>query len=125
MMGWATGKNAAGRDVGYAVKATCDLNGCEREIDRGLAYVCGDMHDGGEYGCGGYFCGEHTFYSDAPEQLCGTCLAEWERAHEARHNPHPGKNVSWAAPKQPLLWRLDKSGTYGSRVVREPETRNE
>lgn len=76
-MGWAYGVNNEGREVGYGVKAYCDLDGCEKKIDRGLAYVCGSMHDGGEHGCGDYFCGKHIFYSHAPEQLCDECLRRY------------------------------------------------
>lgn len=54
-MGWAYGLNSEGREVGYTITATCDEEGCHKAIDRGLAYVCGDMHDGGDYGCGKYF----------------------------------------------------------------------
>lgn len=73
-MGWSGPMpNAEGRSVGYAVDATCDLQGCERKIDRGLAYVCGGMHDGGDHGCGRYFCEYHLFFGH-PVQLCGGCL---------------------------------------------------
>jgi hypothetical protein len=59
---------------GYSVKATCDEEGCDAEIDRGLAYVCGDMHDGNEHSCGKYFCGEHLFYGlGLPNQMCDAC----------------------------------------------------
>lgn len=61
-MGWAYGHNAEGREVGYSVAATCDLDGCDEKIDRGLAYVCGGMHDGGEFGCGRYFCPSHLYH---------------------------------------------------------------
>lgn len=30
--------------IGYAWEATCDHPGCEKQIDRGLAYACGGMH---------------------------------------------------------------------------------
>jgi hypothetical protein len=73
--------NAAGRMVGYAVEATCDLEGCEEKIDRGLAYVCGSMHDGGEYGCGDYFCPAHIFFNASDEQLCQACLDRFEEEH--------------------------------------------
>lgn len=76
-MGWGTGTNAAGREVGYMVQAECDEPDCTVEIDRGLAYVCGGMHDGGEEGCGGYFCGEHLLL--APDaQMCDACHDAWE-----------------------------------------------
>lgn len=76
-MGWASGTNAAGREVGYLVGAVCDQDGCDEQIDRGLAYVCGD---GGEDGCGDYFCAEHLAYAVGNDmritspQLCPTCI---------------------------------------------------
>lgn len=81
-MGWGTGTNAAGRDVGYMVQAECDEPGCTVEIDRGIAYVCGGMHDGGEHGCGRYFCGEHLGYVHGchDAQLCDACHDSWEAA---------------------------------------------
>lgn len=71
-MGWGSGVNAEGRKVGYLVRATCDEKGCRARIDRGLAYVCGGMHDGGEQGCGRYFCGRHLFIGRG-SQLCAAC----------------------------------------------------
>ena len=80
-MGWSGPMpNAQGRMVGYAVEAICDFDGCEEKIDRGLAYVCGDMHDGGEYGCGNYFCPSHLFYG-IPGQICDECNDSWEKEH--------------------------------------------
>lgn len=81
-MGWAFGENSEGREVGYGVKATCDKEGCDTQIDRGIEYVCGEMHDGGEYGCGQYFCGTHLSMGfGLPEQLCGDCEARFEKEH--------------------------------------------
>ena len=58
-MGWSNcGEDDLGRPIGYGVHATCDYPGCETEIDRGLAYLCGRMH-GDDLGCGRYFCVEH------------------------------------------------------------------
>lgn len=95
-MGWGYGTNNEGREVGYSVEATCDQDGCEVEIDRGLGYVCGGMHDAGfEVGCGRYFCHNgHLVYTgvDDPDtgedrspgvQLCLSCAAQWEA--EALH----------------------------------------
>lgn len=73
-MGWGYGHNAAGREVGYAVAATCDEPGCHNMISRGLAYCCGNEHGGGERGCGKYFCCEHLFYGIGGVQLCGRCV---------------------------------------------------
>ena len=60
-MGWAfCGDDAQGRPVGYGVVAGCDEPGCTETIDRGLDYVCGSTHFGGNGdGCGRYFCGKH------------------------------------------------------------------
>ena len=59
-MGWSVGYDSNWeRDIGYGVPAYCDHPGCGREIDRGLAYVCGGEPYGGEAGCGLYFCTEH------------------------------------------------------------------
>jgi len=77
-MGWARGTNAEGREIGYSVEAECDEDGCAEQIDCGLAYVCGGMHDGGDHGCGRYFCGTHLFYAYPPDrrgQLCNACSA--------------------------------------------------
>lgn len=61
-MGWAYCGEVDGRPVGYGVEATCDKRGCDTVIDRGLGYICGDMHHvpwADERGCGRYFCEEH------------------------------------------------------------------
>lgn len=84
-MGWGSGVNNACREVGYLVDATCDQPGCDTDIDRGLAYCCGGMHDGGEHGCGGYFCPEHLGYANnAPTavQFCGPCAAQLDEQVE-------------------------------------------
>lgn len=94
-MGWAGPFQLAdGRMGGYAVEATCDFPGCEAKINRGLSYVCGDMHDGDEHSCGRYFCGDHMYFGlGLPNQMCEECadrfrdenpeiiaaaIAEWE-----------------------------------------------
>jgi hypothetical protein len=81
-MGWAHIVQPDGREIGYAVQATCDQDGCDKQIDRGLAFCCGGMHDGGEHGCGDYFCASHLFYGSAPEMLCGSCLEECEHPED-------------------------------------------
>lgn len=40
---------------GYGVRCKCHRRGCEKKIDRGLAYLC--------YSCGWYFCGEHLTFA--------------------------------------------------------------
>jgi hypothetical protein len=81
-MGWAFGIDTNGREVGYSVKATCDLSGCDSEIDRGLYYKCGGTDAIGNEGmedepyCGGFFCDEHLTYCGVKGeamQLCPPC----------------------------------------------------
>lgn len=62
-MGWAVGFDPNWkRDIGYGVPALCDHPRCNKEIDRGLAYVCGSDVYGGSHGCGLFFCGDHLQY---------------------------------------------------------------
>lgn len=81
-MGYAryTVRRADGTEIeaGYGVVAECDQDNCTREIDRGLAFLCGDGPGGGEHGCGCYFCGEHLYTAPKGEDggLCGGCLPE-------------------------------------------------
>lgn len=84
-MGWAHGTNASGRAIGYGVAAVCDQEGCTEMIDRGLDYACGGMHDGGDHGCGDYFCPRHLsvgFRDDdtGSAQLCPACVVRFEGA---------------------------------------------
>ncbi len=60
-MGWSVGYDDGwGRDVGYGVPAYCDHPCCNKEINRGLGYVCcGEQIYGGSDGCGLFFCEKH------------------------------------------------------------------
>ena len=59
-MGWSIGYDDKWeRDIGYGVPCLCDHPDCNKEIDRGLSYVCGSHPYGGDEGCGLYFCGAH------------------------------------------------------------------
>lgn len=63
-MSWAVGYDDHWqRDIGYGVPAICDHPDCDKQIDRGLPYVCGNEPFGGEHGCGLYFCEEHHPHS--------------------------------------------------------------
>lgn len=75
-MGWSIGyDNNWKRDIGYGVPAICDHPGCGAEIDRGLGYVCCDHQpQGGERGCGLYFCPDHQHMTEKHHQLCSRCL---------------------------------------------------
>jgi hypothetical protein len=73
---------ADGREAGYGVDDVCNQDGCDKKIDRGLGCLCGDMPGGDEYGCGGYFCGEHLY--DGPGIAggqCQRCSDAWDRDH--------------------------------------------
>lgn len=121
-MGWSYGF-VNGRDVGYGVPAICDLPGCDKEIDRGLAFICGGDIGGGEHGCGLFFCGTHLLfcnieneYGERPPQLCDVCLVNFRlggdnyKLFAEKHQPKPDvpewlrhklRHYSWAE------WRKD------------------
>lgn len=63
-----------GRWAGYGVPATCDKPACGKNIDRGLAYLCGEDL-GSEKGCGLYFCSDHLWIgsTDDDPQMCDRC----------------------------------------------------
>lgn len=73
-MSWAVGYDESWkRDIGYGVPAFCDYPGCEKEINRGLGYVCcGDEPYGGEHGCGRFFCADHECAKwNGDDRVCG------------------------------------------------------
>lgn len=76
-MGWAfCGEDDLGRPIGYGVEATCDFEGCDEKIDRGLGYCCGSMHNGdNDDGCGRYFCGAHQWEGEQGHEC--TARAAW------------------------------------------------
>ncbi|MGI6878810.1 hypothetical protein [Microbacterium sp. gxy059] len=102
-MGYAVYEDRAARDLGvdrwggYGVPAICDQPECTTEIDRGLAYRCGDA---GENGCGLSFCDLHMYIGGDGPQRCRRCcdeeqpflpkpdVPEWER--------HMLTDESWA-----------------------------
>jgi hypothetical protein len=66
-----------GRERGYAVEALCDDPVCERKIDHGLAYLCGDDPYGGPDSCARYFCADHLFFTERG-QRCRDCAKAME-----------------------------------------------
>ncbi len=80
-MGWGNcGTDSQGRPIGYCHEATCDHPECSKEIDRGLSYVCGDMHCDDEYSCEKYFCEDHQRNLLQTDQghlisICDECAA--------------------------------------------------
>lgn len=101
-MGWSIGYDPNyRRDIGYGVPAICDHPGCDKEIDRGLGYVCGGEPYGGDEGCGLFFCGEHLAYYNRgtdtkPEwsrQLCSCCGEETETQFDPK--PDTQEWIDW------------------------------
>jgi len=86
-MGYGYYVLADGREAGYNVEDVCNEEGCAVAIDRGLAYLCGNTPGGDEYGCGGYFCSAHLFYSThtpgRSPQLCSRCIDKTEGDDDA------------------------------------------
>lgn len=69
-MGWSIGFDSNwNRDIGYGVPCLCDHPDCNKEIHRGLSYVCGGYAYGGEHGCGLFFCHEHMYIVDNHQKL--------------------------------------------------------
>ena len=113
-MGWSLGYDEKWkRDIGYGVPAICDHPDCNKEIDRGLSYVCGDEPFGGGFGCGLFFCAEHRNHTicededaatdpDDPETLCYQACERCAN-HQEPFTPKPDA-------KEWIDWKLtDKS----------------
>lgn len=75
-------RNGEEIQAGYGVTAVCEEEGCDKGIDRGLAYLCGAEPGGDEYGCGGYYCGRHLYGGvGSAEGLCSRCRDRAEQQH--------------------------------------------
>jgi len=73
-----------GKHCGYLVDATCEEDGCSEQIDRGLAYACGDNPGEFDDYCAGYFCAKHLYYSTGGRaewqgQRCDRCAKAIEK----------------------------------------------
>ncbi len=91
-MGWGNGVATDGKKIGYNVLAKCEHPGCEKDIDRGLAFACGDNHEGGEDYCDGYFCYEHLLMTLAGQRCpeCARLVPEDEEDDgKPQRRPHP------------------------------------
>ena len=113
-MGWAVGFDSRWkRDIGYGVPAYCDHPKCNKEIDRGLAYVCGGEPYGGDLGCGLYFCDEHRISG----KLCSRCAAKRAPFHPKPDRPdwihHKETDPSWEEWRE---WR-DRQKTLSPKNV--------
>lgn len=87
-MGWSHGI-VEGKHVGYAVRAKCEHPGCEKRIDRGMAYKCGNDIGSGVGFCNGFFCSDHLYFlGRAGAQVCQTCANDVARMQH-RKLPFP------------------------------------
>ena len=80
-MGWGNcGLDSTGRPIGYVFPAFCDHEGCFEKIDRGLSYVCGNMHGESEISCEKYFCENHRSnmveYEEELIMICDQCAKD-------------------------------------------------
>lgn len=97
-MGWSIGYDEKHRrDIGYGVPAVCDHPDCNAEIDRGLAYRCGEINS--DEGCGLYFCRDHLDYKDIENDNDVVLLCERCRSDEPEFEPKPD-TVEW------IRWKL-------------------
>lgn len=104
-MGWDIGFDTNWqRDVGYGVPSKCDHPGCDKDVDRGLGYVCADQEPyGGEHGCGLFFCEDHSHNTEDHTHLCLRCL----RGNKP-YQPKPD------VPKW-IKWKLDHESWQACR----------
>lgn len=75
--------------AGYAVEDVCHEDGCDKRIDRGIAYRCGDSLPGGAEddagNCGWWYCESHLGYVPDDEVhwfLCARDVERWQDAHQ-------------------------------------------
>lgn len=119
-MGWGIGTGRGGRDIGYMVPAICDHPDCDEEIDRGLGYVCGGMHEEEEEGCGLYFCGKHQSDHDCgrltPKEdailwqwwkLVHRSWAQWREENPAEVERLRQNTASFKPSEEHLDWLQD------------------
>lgn len=128
-MSWAVGWDSTWqRDIGYGVPSICDHPKCDKEIDRGLAFVCGGHPYGGDKGCGLFFCGDHLWTMiGRGVQLCTRCKnysppykAKPDRPQWIRHKL---KHASWKR------WRAEnadevKALTEALKVLKKQNARS-
>lgn len=82
-MGWAIGYDyERDRDIGYGVPCICEHPKCRKEIDRGLAHLCGSICEDG--GCGLYFCGSHLYTTGSGAERCKACLQRRRKSYKQK-----------------------------------------
>ncbi|MEU1088935.1 hypothetical protein ABZ401_19230 [Streptomyces sp. NPDC005892] len=99
-------RNGQTIQAGYDVEAVCETTGCTEQIDRGLAYLCGNTPGGDEHGCGGYYCGQHLSFANQ----CQPC---YDAATKAATWTHPGTGEEFDLRDH----YLPRDATYDPRGV--------
>lgn len=118
-MGWAIGYDDHWqRDIGYGVPAYCDHPGCKTEIDRGLGYVCGGAPEGGERGCGLFFCSAHQV---GDEQTCACCAPKKRRKSFTPSADHPEWISFKLSDESWQQWRDANLGTVAAMTLRQAD----
>jgi len=122
-MGWEIGEDRTrNRFIGYGVPAYCDHPRCDKKIDRGLSYVCGNEEPyGGEYGCGLYFCEDHLgYYTENRHSVCKRCGTYKDPYKPKPEHPewihHLLTDESWAE------WRAENPREVERLVAHQPRS---
>lgn len=120
-MGWSIGYDSNWkRDIGYGVPAICDHPGCNEEIDRGLAYVCGGDVMGGEHGCGLFFCGQHRLYHEKRGEVCAACYDR--RLRPFKPKPDVKQWIEWKLTDESWQQWRDENPDEVSELKKQLET---
>ncbi len=115
-MGWSIGYDDNWRrDIGYGVPALCDRPKCSQEIDRGLSYVCGGDVQGGEHGCGLFFCKDHLSITVRKKHLVQLCSRCRRRKDAYAAKPDTEEWVKWKlTDKSWEEWRKENPETVAA-----------
>lgn len=117
-MGWSLGYDEKWkRWIGYGVPAYCDHPDCNKEIDRGLAFVCGGEPYGGENGCGLFFCSEHL----SVNSLCQRCETGKKPFKPKKEHPKWIKHI--ITDKSWRVWREENKKEF-EKLLKKWEKEN-
>jgi hypothetical protein len=121
-MSWSLGfDDSWNRWIGYGVPAYCDYPKCNKEIDRGLSYVCGSDSYGGENGCGLYFCNDHLNIVESKIDkriihICDRCEKHKKPFKSSKEHPdwikHLEEDESWEE------WRKSAKGIEYLKMIK-------
>ncbi|MEW9530726.1 hypothetical protein [Microbispora sp. NPDC049125] len=124
-------RNGQQIEAGYLVPDICNEDDCYQEIDRGLDCLCGRQPGGDEYGCGGYYCDSHLYFSrrvDEPE-MCKRCLAAADAEAMASYTPEAVALIEDATTQAEAAYKDgDREGVVAERrkadiIMNNPRSR--